>query len=113
MVAEAPLVDIMAVEVLPGDFMEAEVDFMGVDLVEGEVGEVTAKPHSLFPFNYANQYSGLFWFWEIWPSPSGFSGKDWRGRHERLAGEPHKKVGDRKYLPLKVYLSSLLSGERI
>jgi len=38
MVAEAPLVDIMAVEVLPGDFME-------VDLVEEEVREVTAKPH--------------------------------------------------------------------
>ena len=47
---EVPLVDIMAAEVLLGDFMEAEVDF-----VEGEVGEVTAKPHSLFPIHYPDQ----------------------------------------------------------
>jgi hypothetical protein len=54
----------MAVEVLLGDFMEAEVDFAGgeVDFVEVEVGEVTAKPHGLFPINHPDQYSGLFWF---------------------------------------------------
>jgi len=101
--AEVPLVDITAVEVLLGDFMEAEVDFMEVDLVEEEVREVTAKPHSLLPFNYANHYSGLFWVWEVWPNPSEFSGRDWRGRPERLAGQPHKKVGDRKDLPLRFF----------
>lgn len=40
--AEVPLVDFTGVEVLWGDFMEVEV----------EVGEVTAKPHVLFPINY-------------------------------------------------------------
>lgn len=45
--AEVPLVDITGVEVLWGDFMEAEVDF-----VEAEVREVTAKPQLLFPINY-------------------------------------------------------------
>jgi hypothetical protein len=45
--AEVPSVDITVVEVLLGDFMEAEVDFMEV---EGR--EVTAKPRSLFPINY-------------------------------------------------------------
>lgn len=103
----------MAMEVLPGDFREAEVDFMEVDLVEEEVREVTAKPHSLFPFNYANQYSGLFGFWEIWPNPSEISGKAWRGRPEKLAGEPHKEVGDRKDPPLKFCSSSPLSEERV
>jgi hypothetical protein len=73
----------MAGEVLLGDFMEAEeaadfmgaeeaADFMGVEAeadfmgaaadsveVEVEVGEVTAKRHSLFPINYPDQYSGL------------------------------------------------------
>ena len=49
--AEVPLVDIMAVEVLLVDFMEAEVDFAGgeVDFVEVEVGEVTAKPPRVIP----------------------------------------------------------------
>ena len=47
-------------EVLLGDFMEAEegglveaeADSVGV---EEEVGEVTAKPHGLFPINYPDQ----------------------------------------------------------
>jgi hypothetical protein len=43
------LVDIMA--------GEEAADFMGVeeDSVEVEVGEVTAKPHLLFPIHYADQ----------------------------------------------------------
>ena len=39
-------------EVLSGDFMEVEVDFATVeegDSVEGEVQEVAAKLHGLFP----------------------------------------------------------------
>lgn len=55
---EVPLGDIMAGEVLLGDFMEAEeaADFMEVEV---EVAEVTAKRHSLFPIHYPDQYSGL------------------------------------------------------
>ena len=46
--AEVPLVDIMAVEVLLGDFMEVDMA-VEEDLVEVEVGEVTAKPHVAIP----------------------------------------------------------------
>ena len=54
MVAEVPLVDIMAVKVLLAELMEAEVD-----LVEEEVREVTAKPHSLFLFNLLTSIRGF------------------------------------------------------
>ena len=53
--AEVPLVDITAVGVLSGDFMEGEVDF-----VEAGVREGAAKPQLLFPINYPDQYSGPF-----------------------------------------------------
>jgi len=49
-VAEVPLVDFTAVEVLSEDFMGGEADFMEV---------VTAKPHGLFPINYPDHYSRL------------------------------------------------------
>jgi hypothetical protein len=57
-------VDITAVEVLLGDFMEVEGDLVGVEggFMEVEVLEVTAKPHSLFPINYPDHQSEVFGF---------------------------------------------------
>ena len=51
---EAPLVNFAGVEVLSGDFMEVEAEGDSVE-VGAEVGEVTAKPHGLFPINYPDQ----------------------------------------------------------
>jgi len=53
-VAEVPLVDFTAVEVLSEDFMGGEADS-----AEVEVQEVTDKPHGLFPINYPDHYSRL------------------------------------------------------
>lgn len=51
-VAEVPLVDLTAGEVLLADFMEVEA---AADRAEVEVGEVTARPGSLFKINYPDQ----------------------------------------------------------
>ena len=52
--AEVPLVDFTAVEVLSEDFMGGEADS-----AEVEVQEVTDKPYSLFPINSLDPHSGL------------------------------------------------------